>query len=222
MLDSHYTSVHFIHANQASFMEEWTDYAIAPNDIDTSRLFEATADMFPQLNADDDDDDALSQGAVFGSKVYRHRTLHPKKIWTDNNLDVLRADGHTNRPTSPKATSGSGGPTMRKLPDLQILHLLHQANTDLLDLSLNDFLSNGYNADTRYSEDALENVSADDLWLNTTAEYLANHTFSNMRMRGTSGSFQHGTYTAPGAQTPRMARRRPSQEKFQTPITRIR
>lgn len=192
-------------------MEEWTDYAIAPNDIDTARLFEATADLFPQLAADEDDEDSIAPGAVFGSKVYRHRTLQHKKIWADGNLDVLRA-----------STASSNTSVSAKLPDLQILHLLHHSHTELLDVSLNDFLSNGYNADSEFSEEAPENVSTDDLWLNTTAEYLANHTFSNMRMRGASNTFQHGTYAAQGAQTPRVARRRPSQEKFQTPITRIR
>ena len=207
MLDSHYSYVHFSHANQAAFMEQWTDYKIAPNDIDTTRLFELTASTFPLLN-EEDDESLPPHPCVFAAKVYRNRNMLQKKAWADANLDVLR----------PKAT-------VKKLPDLQILRLLHCSQTGDLGVSLNDFLTNGYNAEPDApTDDLADYVSNDDIWLNTTSEYLANHTFSNMKMRSTSGTFQHGSSYTPqsGSQTPRMPRRRPSQEKFQTPINSIR
>lgn len=212
MLDSHYSYVHFSHANQAAFMEEWTDYKIAPNDIDTARFFDATADIFPQFLLEEEEDGSIPlNSSVFGAKVYRNKNLSQKKAWTDLNLDALRTNA-----------------TIKKIPDQQILRLLHYSQSDDLDVSLNDFLSNGYSAepDPHHADMLAENVSHDDIWLNTTSEFLANHTFSNMKMRTSSNNFsgQHNSsYLAPGgAQTPRMTRRRPSQEKFQTPITRIR
>lgn len=187
-------------------MEGWTDYSISPNDIDTARLFEATADMFPLFLLEEEEDGSIPlNSSVFGAKVYRHRNLLQKKAWYDLNLDPLRSES-----------------CVKKLPDLQILRLVHQTETGLCDANLNDFLSNGYNADPDPHSDMLaENASNDDIWLNTTSEYLANHTFSNMKMRQSSTFGQHSTY-ALGAQTPRLGRRRSSQEKFQTPITRIR
>lgn len=192
-------------------MEEWTDYKIAPNDMDTSRLFESTADMFPQFLLEEEEDGSIPlNSTVFGAKVYRNRNLLQKQAWTDFNLDVLRSDA-----------------TAKKLPDQQILRLLYYTQDPELDVSLNDFLSNGYNYEQEFNADTLaENILNDEIWLNTTSEYLANHTFSNMKMRTTRDTYsgQHGSYQTAqnGAQTPRMARRRPSQEKFQTPITRIR
>lgn len=193
-------------------MEEWTDYKIAPNEIDTARFFDATADIFPQNLLEEEEDGSIPiNSSVFGAKVYRNKNLTQKKAWADLNLEALRTNA-----------------TVKKVPDLQILRLLHYSQSDDLDVALNDFLSNGYNAepDPHHADMLAENVSHDDIWLNTTSEFLANHTFSNMKMRTSSNNFsgQHNSsYQAPGGtQTPRMTRRRPSQEKFQTPITRIR
>lgn len=211
MLDSHYSHVHFSHPNQAAFMEEWNDYKITPNDIDTTRLFEATADLFPQFLLEEEEDGSIPlSSSVFGAKVYRNKNVLQTKAWEDLNLGPLRSDA-----------------ILKKQQDQQILHPLYNVQTEDLDLTLNEFLSNGYKAEPELHADILaDNMSNDDIWLNTTSEYLANHTFSNMKLRKTSNNFSgphNSSYVGQtGAQTPRVARRRPSQEKFQTPITRIR
>ncbi|QBM87693.1 Apc13p protein [Metschnikowia aff. pulcherrima] len=207
-LDSHYSYVHFSHVNQATYMEEWKDYHIPYDEIDTSRLFEETANIFPQFLLEEEEDGAIPlNSSVFGAKVHKDKNLLRKKIWTDLNLDGLRT-----------------GQNIKRLPDASILNSLHTTQNPAGDLALNDFLSNGYNAEMTFNPDVLaSNMSHDELWLNTTSEYLANHTFSNMRMRSNSGTYAAPHHQAPAPlQTPRVGKtRQPSQEKFQTPITRI-
>ncbi|GEQ71198.1 hypothetical protein JCM33374_g4879 [Metschnikowia sp. JCM 33374] len=213
--DSRYSYVHFSHVNQANYMDEWKDYHIPYNDIDTSRLFEETANIFPQFLLEEEEDGAIPlNSSIFGAKVYKNRNLLKKKIWTDLNLDGLRT-----------------GVTTKRLPDPSILHALHGSSVAADEVALSDFLANGYNADTTFNPDSsASNISHDELWLNTTSEYSANHTFSNMKMRSNSGTYvtpHHQAHPAQAPapaplQTPRIGKtRQPSQEKFQTPITRI-
>lgn len=207
-LDSQYSYVHFSHVNQANYMEEWNDYQIPYNEIDTSRLFEETANIFPQFLLEEDEDGAIPlSSSIFGAKVYKNRNLLKNKIWTDLNLDGLRT-----------------GATIKKLPDTSILNSLHSSQDIAGEIELSEFLSNGYNADTNFNPDVLaSSILHDELWLNTTSEYLANHTFSNMKMRSNSGTYAAPHHQAPAPlQTPRIGKtRQPSQDKFQTPITRI-
>lgn len=189
-------------------MEEWKDYQIPYNEIDTSRLFEETANIFPQFLLEEDEDGAIPlSSSIFGAKVYKNRNLLKNKIWTDLNLDGLRT-----------------GTTIKKLPDTSILNSLHSSQDIASEIELSEFLSNGYNADTNFNPDVLaSSILHDELWLNTTSEYLANHTFSNMKMRSNSGTYAAPHHQAPAPlQTPRIGKtRQPSQDKFQTPITRI-
>lgn len=189
-------------------MEEWNDYQIPYNEIDTSRLFEETANIFPQFLLEEDEDGAIPlSSSIFGAKVYKNRNLLKNKIWTDLNLDGLRT-----------------GTTIKKLPDTSILNSLHSSLDIAGEIELSEFLSNGYNADTNFNPDVLaSSILHDELWLNTTSEYLANHTFSNMKMRSNSGTYAAPHHQAPAPlQTPRIGKtRQPSQDKFQTPITRI-
>lgn len=189
-------------------MEEWKDYQIPYNEIDTSRLFEETANIFPQFLLEEDEDGAIPlSSSIFGAKVYKNRNLLKNKIWTDLNLDGLRT-----------------GTTIKKLPDTSILNSLHSSQDIASEIELSEFLSNGYNADTNFNPDVLaSSILHDELWLNTTSEYLANHTFSNMKMRSNSGTYAAPHHQAPAPlQTPIIGKtRQPSQDKFQTPITRI-
>lgn len=207
-LDSQYSYVHFSHVNQANYMEEWKDYQIPYNEIDTSRLFEETANIFPQFLLEEDEDGAIPlSSSIFGAKVYKNRNLLKNKIWTDLNLDGLRT-----------------GTTIKKLPDTSILNSLHSSQDIASEIELSEFLFNGYNADTNFNPDVLaSSILHDELWLNTTSEYLANHTFSNMKMRSNSGTYAAPHHQAPAPlQTPIIGKtRQPSQDKFQTPITRI-
>lgn len=207
MSDSLYSYVHFTHSNQSTFMENWKEYPLPYDDIDTTHLFEATANIFPQFLLDEEEDGAIPINfSVFGAKVSKSRSLLQRKVWTDLNLDPLRSDS-----------------TTQKLPDKTILKSLHFAKSDATDVSLNDFLSNGYNSESSVlnADLTFANVSHDDIWLHTTSEFGHNHTFSHMKSR--SNSTNHvNTQPAPPVQTPRMGRtRQPSHDKFQTPITRI-
>lgn len=189
-------------------MEDWKDYHIPYNEIDTSRLFEETANIFPQFLLEEEEDGAIPlNSSIFGAKMYKNRNLLKNEIWTDLNLDGLRTSLSTKR-----------------LPDTSILKSLNSSLAAADNLALNDFLSNGYNSEVAFNADTLaSNISHDELWLNTTSEYLANHTFSNMKMRSNSSTHVAPSYQAPAPmQTPRVGKtRQPSQDKFQTPITRI-
>lgn len=197
--DGHYSSVHFTNYNQVLHLEEWKDYHIPYNDIDTSRLFEETASIFPQFLLEEDEDGGIPlNSSIFGAKVYKNRSLLKTRVWTDLGLEHLRPDA-----------------AARKLPDNTILRALRPpAASD--EPSISDFLANGYHSEASFNPD-VSNVSGDEIWLNTTSEYLANHTFSNMKVRSNSGSFPSAHH-----QTPRIAKTRQlSQEKVQTPISRI-
>lgn len=205
--DSVYSRVHFNNSQQAVYMEQWEDYSIPYNDVDTSRLFELTANIFPQFMVEDEEDDTIPlSSSIFGAKVYKNRSLLKRKLWTDLNLDALRSS-----------------PTTEKLPDATILQSLHETPHGST-VTLDDFLSNGYNAEPGFNPDTLvANKSHDEMWLNTTSEFLANHTFANVKLRSNSNSHTNTHHLASGSmQTPRPGRtRQPSQDKFQTPITRI-
>lgn len=207
--DSLYSYVHFIHPQQALYMEQWEDCPIPYNDINTSRLFEAAASIFPHFMLEDEEEDSIPMNSsIFGAKVYKNQSLLKKNVWSDLNVDPLRSNS-----------------TIKKLPDATILKSLHMAPQRENNASLDDFLSNGYNTEVSFNADTLlGNKSHDEIWLNTTSEFLANHTFANVKLRSNSGSHANVYHLVLGQlQTPRIGRtRQPSQEKFQTPITRIR
>lgn len=199
--DSVFSSVHFTHPNQALFMEKWREYAIPYDDIDTSRLFEATASIFPQFLLEDEEDGAIPlHSSVFGAKVSKNKNSLKDDIWNDLSTEVLRSNA-----------------MLKKTPDNTILRPLHYTEDTDAAVSINDFLANGYNREVLSSNaDTLTgSVSHEDIWLNLTSEYPMNHTFS-MKMRSNSYTGQQPV------QTPRVGRtRQHSQDKFQTPITRI-
>lgn len=191
-MDAVYSSVHFTNYNQAIYMEEWTNYAIPHDNIDTTHLFEATASIFPQFLLEDEDDGAIPMNSsVFGAKVHRNRSLMKAPVWNDLTAEALRQ----NQP---------------KLRDETILASLHSTAGPV---SLADFMANGYSVDMFADTSTL---SHEDIWLNTTLDFL-NHTFSNMKLRSNSNLYPMQSI----AQTPRVRARQLSLEKFQTPITRI-
>lgn len=118
--DSVFSQVHHAHPNQALFIEKWHDFKLPYDDIDTLRLFEVTANVFPQLLQDDDEDGAIPlNSSLFGAKLYKNWG-NKEKVWTDLGIDMFRSDA-----------------TLQKLPDKTILK---SAKSDA-QLS---FMANGY------------------------------------------------------------------------------
>lgn len=173
------------------------------DEIDTTLLFQASANIFPQFLLEEEEDGAIPLNlATFSSKVNKNKNLLRQPIWTDLGTDQLRSDAK-----------------VKKIPDQTILKLLHSG---MGDDSLTDFLSNGYNAE--FSVLANDNCNVSDSWLNVTSDFPVNHTFSNVRMRSTSGSHHHHQQLNeyPALHTPQVGRtRQMSLEKYQTPIGRI-
>lgn len=195
-----YLSVHFSHPDQVEFMEDWRNYHVPFDDIDTSQLFQALANIFPQFLLEEEEDGAIPLSlATFSSKVNKNKNMLRQPIWTDLGTDHLRSDSKTS-----------------KLPDQTILKPLHSA---VGDDSLTDFLSNGYNAE--FSVLSQDNYNVSDSWLNVTSDFPVNHTFSNVRMRSTSGPHRQPS-DYPALHTPQVGRtRQMSLDKYQTPIGRI-
>ncbi|KAK8443275.1 Apc13p protein [Candidozyma auris] len=195
--DSIYSRVHFSHARQVEFMEDWRNYHVPFDDIDTAQLNQASVNIFPQFLLEEEEDGAIPlNSAAFSSKVNKSKNLLRQPIWTDLGTEQLRADAKSTR-----------------LPDETILKSLHSA---VGEESLTNFLSNGYN--NEQSVLANDNYNVSDSWSNVTSEYPINHTFSN-RLRSTSGNrsseMQH-------LHTPQLGRvRQASSERYQTPIGRI-
>lgn len=207
MSDSSYGYVHFGNDNQAQYMDEWKEYHIPYDDIDTTSLMEATANIFPQFLLEEEEDGAIPlNSSTFGARLYKNRSLLRLKAWSDLNVDSLRSTAATKR-----------------LPDATILKSLHFGEFDDADASLGDFLSNGYNKElTKLNLDnSGASMSHDDNWLNTSSDFPTHHTFSNIKLRSNSAT-QVNQQNSSVIQTPRVGRtRQPSQDKFQTPITRI-
>lgn len=205
MTDSSYGYAHFSNDNQALHMEEWKDYRINYDDIDTVGLMEATSSLFPQFLLEEEEDGAIPlNSSTFGAKIYKNRNLLKLKVWTDLNVHALRSSA-----------------TEKKLPDKTLLHSMHFDHDDESEVTIGDFLANGYNSEiSKVNPDVSATSSHDDNWLNTSSDFPTHHTFSNIKLRNNSASHVHQT---PGVvQTPRVGRtRQPSQDKFQTPITRI-
>lgn len=208
MSDSLYGYVHFSNDNEALYTEEWKEYQIPYDDIDTTRLMEATANIFPLFLFDEEEDGAIPlYSSTFGSKIYKNRNLLKQKIWSDLNMDCLRSNS-----------------TAKKLPDATLLNSLHFDQDDDADVSLGDFLSNGYNAEvSKINPDVSGgSLSHEDIWLNTSSDFPSHHTFTNIKLRSNSGTHTTMHQNSAAVQTPRVGRtRQPSQDKFQTPITRI-
>lgn len=195
-----YLSVHFSHPSQVQFMEDWKNYHVPFDEIDTAQLFQDLASILPQFLLEEEEDGAIPLSlATFSSKVNKNKSSLRQPVWTDLGTDQLRSDAKTS-----------------KLPDQTILKPLHSA---VGDDCLTDFLSNGYNAE--FSVLANDNFNVSDSWLNMTSDFPVNHTFSNVRMRSTSGPHRQPSDYAP-LQTPQVGRtRQMSLEKYQTPIRRI-
>lgn len=189
--------MHFSHHSQVIFMEDWRNYHVPFDDVDTTLLFQASANIFPQFLLEEEEDGAIPLNlANFSSKVNKNRNLLRQPVWTDLGTDMLRVNAKTSKP-----------------PDETILKSLHSAAGDD---ALNDFLSNGYNAENA----VLSNDQSNDTWLNVSSEFPSNHTFSNVRMRSMSGN-QVQTAEYPALQTPHLSKtRKMSLEKYQTPIGR--
>lgn len=201
MSDASYGYAHFSNDDQAVYMEEWKEYPIPFDDIDTVGLMEATANLFPQFLLEEEEDGAIPlNSTTFGAKLYKNRNLLKHKVWTDLNVDTLRSTA-----------------TASKLPDKTILHALHFDQDDEAEVTIGDFLANGYNSELKVNPD-MSTSSHDDNWLNLLSDFPTHHTFSNIKLRNNSTSHVHQT---PIVQTPRARTRQPSQDKFQTPITRI-
>lgn len=201
MSDASYGYAHFSNDDQAVYMEEWKEYPIPFDDIDTVGLMEATANLFPQFLMEEEEDGAIPlNSTTFGAKLYKNRNLLKHKVWTDLNVDTLRSTA-----------------TATKLPDKTILHSLHFDQDGEAEVTIGDFLANGYNSELKLNPDT-STSSHDDNWLNLLSDFPTHHTFSNIKLRNNSTSHVHQT---PVVQTPRARTRQPSQDKFQTPITRI-
>jgi len=207
MSDSSYGYVHFSNDNQAQYIDEWKDYYILYDDIDTTTLMEATANVFPQFLFEEDEDGAIPlNSSTFGARLYKNKNSLKLKAWSDLNVDSLRIS-----------------PLTKRLPDGTILNSLHFDQVDDADVSIGDFLSNGYNTElTKLNPDVSEvSLTHDDIWLNTSSDFPTHHTFSNIKLRSNSTT-QVNQLNPAIIQTPRVGRtRQPSQDKFQTPITRI-
>lgn len=204
MSDSLYGYVHFRDDNQAMYMEEWREYEIPYDDIDTTSLMEATANIFPQFVLDEEEDGAIPlSSSNFGAKIYKNRNLLKQRVWSDLNLDCFRSNSQ-----------------IKKLPDATILTPLHFAENEDSEVSMGEFLANGYAETSRINADVSGILSHEDMWLNTSSDFPTHNTFSNVKKRSNSASHVHQTPVV--MQTPRVGRtRQPSQDKFQTPITRI-
>lgn len=184
-MDSLFHSLHFLHPNQALYIETWQDLPISYDPIDTGSLFDAASAVFPHLLDTDEDDDLLPINlSTFGAKFNKSRQLNNRKVWSDVLPENLKA--MLSRP---------------KLEDETILRPMRRTNE--VNVAIDDFLANGYKAET-------EDRILEESWLNTT-DLQANHTFS-MKMRSNSVNSIH---------TPRIRTRQVSLDKFQTPVARI-
>lgn len=207
MSDASYGYVHFGNDNLAQYIDEWKDYHIPYDDIDTTNLMDATANIFPQFLFEEEEDGAIPlSSSTFGARIYKNKNLLRLRAWSDLNIDSLRST-----------------PDTKRLPDATILRSLHFDEFDVADVSLGDFLSNGYNTEVTkgYPDISGASMSQDDNWINTSSDFPTHHTFSNIKLRSNSTT-QANPQNSSVIQTPRVARtRQASQDKFQTPITRI-
>ncbi|KAL6450185.1 hypothetical protein SBY92_002117 [Candida maltosa Xu316] len=89
MRDGVFTYVHLSDANKVLYMERWKDEPIPFDDIDVTNLIEAAVNVYPQLFADEEEEDGMISfpSQQFGSKSYKNRRSIKQKKWMDLNLD---------------------------------------------------------------------------------------------------------------------------------------
>lgn len=204
--DSSYTFVHFTNPNQVLYVEKWTgDEPILFDDIDTRGLFEATSNLFPQFMLDEEEEGGIPINPTnFSAKYYKSKRLSKEKIWSDSSVyeNFFRGD------------KDDGDRTILKpLTNKQI-----KSVDD--DLSLGQFMSNGYNHNDNFEHMMLTNDFNDsimgnnsDLSINLHSDFIPPN--FPKRNGSTSNSFNP-------AQTPKIGRaRQPSNDRtYQTPISR--
>ncbi|KAG7661787.1 CTA6 [[Candida] subhashii] len=226
MRDGVFSYVHLDNANKVLYMERWREEPIPFDDIETQTLIEATSNQYPQLFLDEEeDDDVMYQPTpIFGSKVLKNRHLK-EKIWSDLRLQETFIE------PSPSTTS--------RIKDKTMVPPIAYAEDIASDLSLADFLSNGYNLlpAVHINESSPGNLSDSimgfhhgDITGNSTSDLMgsSNNTFLNMRSSSinnpTLGDQSHPQQQQQQQplETPRSGRvRQLSDKNFQTPISRI-
>lgn len=213
--DGVFSYVHLDDPNKVLYMERWKDEPIPFDDIDTTNLIESAINVYPQLFAEDEEEDGMISftSQQFGSKIYKSRRSIKQKTWMDLNL-LSFFNNSNNNDDDKKIIDKTLIPPVAGDPDLA------------------DFLNNGYN-----NQEYLilqTPLPQGDVLLNSTSEYPTN-TFSNLRSNSIGNHQQQ--YQQPQSQqlqlqlqlqsqqqfqTPRPGRvRQVSADKFQTPIGRI-
>lgn len=230
--DSTFSYVHIDNPNQVLYMERWIDEPIPFDDIDTQALMEATANLFPLILLEDEEDGTLAMSqATFGAKLNKNRRLRDR-VWSD--LDIFDKFLNEESPLSKQTDKTILKPLYNKPPPNAFDEVMDESggidnleissSGDRLDLNIATFLANGYGP--RHETDILSPGNDSILHLgdisgNSDLLGAANNTFLNLRSHSI-GSSQQATSNQL-FQTPRIRRtRQPSTDKnYQTPITRI-
>lgn len=152
--DNLYLHIHFSHYNQAQYIEEWKDYDIPFDDIDTTRLFEDTSSMFPNFMLDEDDAIPLNL-TIFGAKVHKNKQHLKRQIWSDLNI----------------------GGILTRQPDASMLAPLHTSSREA-ESGLADFLANGRQLELADADILQDDVWAQELLANHTFNYKVQPTRS--------------------------------------------
>lgn len=203
-------------------MEKWSnDDAIPYDDIDTQKLFEATANLFPQFLLDEEEDGGIPiNPANFSSKYYKNKKLMKDRIWSD--LGIPDRFNET------------------KQGDQTILKPLHHSRAESIDqlkdeskydeskledeFNIAHFLTNGYGPsdgiDNMLTSNDLVNDSImgnnSDISINLNTDFIPPN-FPVPKRNNSNGNVNYGH------QTPRVRPRQPSNDRsYQTPIGRIR
>ncbi|KAL1571932.1 hypothetical protein MG5_03945 [Candida albicans P57072] len=208
--DGTFSYIHLDDPNKVLYIERWKDEPITYDDIETSNLVEAAVNVYPQLFAEEEEDDGILNfpSQQFGSKLYKNRRSIKQKRWMDLNIESFKSD---NKNVVDKTLV----PPVAGEPDLA------------------EFLSNGYNKEElsvlQLSPGNNTVLHNSDMSLNSTSDYVgnSNNTFINMRSNSTSHQQpsqqqQQQQQQQSQFQTPRPGRvRQVSTDKFQTPVSRI-
>ncbi|EGW35787.1 uncharacterized protein SPAPADRAFT_53945 [Spathaspora passalidarum NRRL Y-27907] len=222
--DGVYSYIHLDDSKKVLYMEQWKQESLPFDDIETHNLVEATSTLFTKLFLDDEEEEESLpiHPAVFGNKIYKSRSMLKEKVWTDLALTEKFLDESSE---------------LNKLHDKTILpSLSSEVEQQFGELSLAEFLSNGYNIPDDHLDSVLSpnltdsipqhhfrrhRLSHRDISLNSTSDLsVPNNSFQNIRSSSGTGN----PVAPPGSlQTPRTGRvRQVSTDKnFQTPISRI-
>lgn len=234
MSDSVYNYAHVNDCNQIIYQDKWKHYAIAFDDIDTEKLFDAASTSFPQLLLDEDEEDATIplNASTLGAKAYKNRKMIREKVWVDLGLDRFLNGGGFNSELLDKTIL----PPLHNDDESQDLRhdniISHNSNSTNANIA--DFLSNGYAANHGLHPTLMSPEIGDsslyqgaDFTINSTD--FSHNTFLNLRSSSHNQppqlqQQQPQTQTlSPVMQTPRIGRTRQasSDRNFQTPVTRI-